>query len=181
MREHEAETSSSQLDTSNQIANNYDRQFGPIDEKRFENAKWWRNLNRWMSVVGFLIIAAIVCFPLRLSSTFTDIYRSFLSSFPSEKDGAAHNLPLLIYTNIYPLLPTSAKYSAYFFDLHTHSKYILRHLHGFSCIHRSPRPNTASHSFLVTDIERNFLGSVKILMTTSNLSYLERIHVRQIT
>ncbi|EPE29700.1 hypothetical protein GLAREA_00860 [Glarea lozoyensis ATCC 20868] len=60
MREHEAETSSSQLDTSNQIANNYDRQFGRIDEKRFENAKWWRNLNRWMSVVGFLIIAAII-------------------------------------------------------------------------------------------------------------------------
>jgi hypothetical protein len=60
MREHEADNSSSQLDTSNQVANNYDRRFGPIDEKRFENAKWWRNLNRWMSVVGFLIIAAIV-------------------------------------------------------------------------------------------------------------------------
>jgi hypothetical protein len=60
MREHEADNSSSQLDTSNQNATNYDRRFGPIDEKRFENAKWWRNLNRWMSVVGFLIIAAIV-------------------------------------------------------------------------------------------------------------------------
>jgi hypothetical protein len=64
MREHEADNSSSQLDTSNQVANNYDRRFGPIDEKRFENAKWWRNLNRWMSLVGFLIIAAVVRSPV---------------------------------------------------------------------------------------------------------------------
>jgi hypothetical protein len=60
MREHEADNSSSQLDTTNQISNDYTRRYGTIDEKRFENAKWWRNLNRWMSVVGFLIIAAIV-------------------------------------------------------------------------------------------------------------------------
>ncbi|KAK0711164.1 hypothetical protein B0H67DRAFT_277436 [Lasiosphaeris hirsuta] len=31
-----------------------------IDETRYENAHWWRNLNRAMSVVGLLIIGAIV-------------------------------------------------------------------------------------------------------------------------
>ncbi|CAG8952034.1 hypothetical protein HYFRA_00000770 [Hymenoscyphus fraxineus] len=41
-------------------SHDFDRRFGPIDEKRFENARWWRNLNRWMSLVGLLIIAAIV-------------------------------------------------------------------------------------------------------------------------
>ncbi|PQE11914.1 serine-rich protein [Rutstroemia sp. NJR-2017a BVV2] len=40
----------------------YAREFGPLDEARFESAKWWRMLNRWMSIVGLLIIAAIVSF-----------------------------------------------------------------------------------------------------------------------
>ena len=31
-----------------------------IDEARYENARWWRNLNRLMCIVGALIIAAIV-------------------------------------------------------------------------------------------------------------------------
>ncbi|KAK3322350.1 hypothetical protein B0H66DRAFT_619884 [Apodospora peruviana] len=31
-----------------------------IDETRFESARWWRNLNRIMSVVGLLIIGAII-------------------------------------------------------------------------------------------------------------------------
>ncbi|KAM3071905.1 hypothetical protein ACMFMG_008372 [Clarireedia jacksonii] len=38
----------------------YAREFGPLDEARFVSAKWWRMLNRWMSIVGLLIIAAIV-------------------------------------------------------------------------------------------------------------------------
>lgn len=33
----------------------------PVDERRYENARWWRSLNRLMSIVGVLIIAAIVC------------------------------------------------------------------------------------------------------------------------
>ena len=32
----------------------------PIDIARYENARWWRNVNRTMSVIGLLIIAAIV-------------------------------------------------------------------------------------------------------------------------
>ncbi|KAM7204025.1 hypothetical protein V8F20_003723 [Naviculisporaceae sp. PSN 640] len=31
-----------------------------VDETRFESARWWRNLNRIMSVVGLLIIGAVV-------------------------------------------------------------------------------------------------------------------------
>ncbi|KAK1835195.1 hypothetical protein QBC39DRAFT_250788 [Podospora conica] len=31
-----------------------------VDETRFESARWWRNLNRIMSVVGLLIIGAII-------------------------------------------------------------------------------------------------------------------------
>ena len=37
-----------------------DRDVGAIDENRYENARWWRNVNRIMSLVGLLIIAAIV-------------------------------------------------------------------------------------------------------------------------
>ncbi|KAG0648549.1 hypothetical protein D0Z07_5407 [Hyphodiscus hymeniophilus] len=43
-----------------QAPNDYTRQFGPMDEARYESAKWWRNLNRWMSLVGVLIIAAVI-------------------------------------------------------------------------------------------------------------------------
>ena len=32
----------------------------PVDERRYENARWWRSLNRLMSIVGVLIIATIV-------------------------------------------------------------------------------------------------------------------------
>ncbi|OIW33330.1 hypothetical protein CONLIGDRAFT_169936 [Coniochaeta ligniaria NRRL 30616] len=39
---------------------NYEHQFHVLDETRYESAKWWRNLNRVMSVVGLLIIGAIV-------------------------------------------------------------------------------------------------------------------------
>ncbi|TVY29051.1 hypothetical protein LHYA1_G002247 [Lachnellula hyalina] len=60
MRERDVENSTSNLDNSNDYANDFARQFGPVDEIRFESAKWWRNLNRWMSIVGLLIIAAVV-------------------------------------------------------------------------------------------------------------------------
>lgn len=36
------------------------REFGPMDEARYESARWWRKLNRWMSGVGVIIIAVIV-------------------------------------------------------------------------------------------------------------------------
>lgn len=30
------------------------------DESKYESARWWRNLNRLMSVVGLLIIGAVI-------------------------------------------------------------------------------------------------------------------------
>lgn len=46
------------------------RKFNALEEARYESAVWWRKLNRWMSLVGILIIAAIVSllFPLLLRS-----------------------------------------------------------------------------------------------------------------
>ncbi|KAI0166401.1 hypothetical protein GGR57DRAFT_24770 [Xylariaceae sp. FL1272] len=31
----------------------------PVDDSRFQSARWWRNLNRFMSVIGLLILGAI--------------------------------------------------------------------------------------------------------------------------
>lgn len=39
------------------------RHFRPMDEARYENAKWWRRLNRGMSVVGLFLLGAIVSLP----------------------------------------------------------------------------------------------------------------------
>jgi hypothetical protein len=36
------------------------RQKYAVDESRYESARWWRNLNRGMSIVGLLIIGAVV-------------------------------------------------------------------------------------------------------------------------
>lgn len=41
-------------------AHEYERHIESVDELRYENARWWRMLNRIMSVVGLLIIAAVV-------------------------------------------------------------------------------------------------------------------------
>lgn len=60
MRERDTEQSRSNLDGSNDYENDFVRQFGPADEIRYESAKWWRNLNRWMSLVGIAIIIAAV-------------------------------------------------------------------------------------------------------------------------
>ena len=40
----------------------------PMDEARWESARRWRNINRAMSVVGLLIIGAIVSIPPNVSS-----------------------------------------------------------------------------------------------------------------
>jgi len=37
----------------------FKRQMAQADEVRFQSAKWWRTLNRAMSVVGLLLLAAI--------------------------------------------------------------------------------------------------------------------------
>ena len=62
----ERDNSRSNLDSSHdrenehETPNDYTRQFGPMDEARYESAKWWRRLNRYMSFVGVLVLAAIV-------------------------------------------------------------------------------------------------------------------------
>ncbi|KUJ11788.1 uncharacterized protein LY89DRAFT_234471 [Mollisia scopiformis] len=56
----ERDNSTSNLDSSNDVPNDYARQFGPMDEVRYESAKWWRGLNRWMSILGLLVIVAVV-------------------------------------------------------------------------------------------------------------------------
>lgn len=56
----ERDNSTSNLDSSNDVPNDYARQFGPMDEVRYESAKWWRGLNRWMSILGVLVVIAVV-------------------------------------------------------------------------------------------------------------------------
>lgn len=48
--------------TSPNVAHDLEKAVGSIDQARYENARWWRNINRIMAVVGILIIAAIVRF-----------------------------------------------------------------------------------------------------------------------
>jgi len=62
MNMQERDHSTSNLESGNDISNDYAHEFGPVDEARYESAKWWRRLNRWMSLVGILIIVVIVSF-----------------------------------------------------------------------------------------------------------------------
>ena len=43
-----------------QILEDLEQQLGAVDEARYENARWWRNINRVMSGFGVLIIVAII-------------------------------------------------------------------------------------------------------------------------
>ncbi|KAL9116347.1 MAG: hypothetical protein Q9187_007128 [Circinaria calcarea] len=58
--------------TSPDIAHDLEKAVGPIDQARYENARWWRKINHIMAVVGILIIAAIVSV---LPPVFTPIQR----------------------------------------------------------------------------------------------------------
>lgn len=61
MREmRERDTSTSNLDSSNEAVNEYARHVRPMDEARYESARWWRQLNRIMSFIGMLIIGTII-------------------------------------------------------------------------------------------------------------------------
>jgi hypothetical protein len=53
------DTRTSRLDYEGMIA----RDAASIEKGRYERARWWRNVNRVMSVVGLLIIGAIVSPP----------------------------------------------------------------------------------------------------------------------
>ena len=43
-----------------QMLEDLEKQLGVVDEARYENARWWRNINRIMSGFGVLIIVAII-------------------------------------------------------------------------------------------------------------------------
>ena len=43
-----------------QFDRDLEKQLDPIDEACYENARWWRNINRVLSAFGILIIIAIV-------------------------------------------------------------------------------------------------------------------------
>lgn len=43
-----------------QMLQDLEKQLGAVDEARYENARWWRNINRVMSGFGVLIIVAII-------------------------------------------------------------------------------------------------------------------------
>ena len=43
-----------------QVLEDLEKQLGAVDEARYENARWWRNINRIISGFGVLIIIAII-------------------------------------------------------------------------------------------------------------------------
>lgn len=45
----------------------FDHQFGPVVDKSFQKANWWRNLNRVMSGVGTLLIGVIIALAILAS------------------------------------------------------------------------------------------------------------------
>jgi hypothetical protein len=49
-----------------EIERDLEKALGVAGGARYENARWWRNLNRGMSVLGVLILAAIVSAPRKL-------------------------------------------------------------------------------------------------------------------
>jgi len=42
------------------IERQFQNRFGPVIDKSYQKANWWRNLNRIMSAVGTLLIGVIV-------------------------------------------------------------------------------------------------------------------------
>ena len=53
-----------------QVEVDLEKQLNPIDQARYENARWWRTINRILSAFGILIIIAIVSLIMTLSGIF---------------------------------------------------------------------------------------------------------------
>lgn len=47
------------------LAEDLEKHLDPIDEARYENTRWWRNINRIMSPIGIVIVVAVVSSPDR--------------------------------------------------------------------------------------------------------------------
>ncbi|CAD6578542.1 MAG: hypothetical protein ASARMPRED_008753 [Alectoria sarmentosa] len=43
-----------------QVLEDLEKQLGAVDEARYENARWWRNINRVMSGFGVLVLVAVI-------------------------------------------------------------------------------------------------------------------------
>lgn len=56
----ERDSSATGLGIAAQQAENLDQRVAPIDDTRYQSARWWRNLNRIMSVIGLLILGTII-------------------------------------------------------------------------------------------------------------------------
>ncbi|CAI6328319.1 unnamed protein product [Periconia digitata] len=60
-------TSKKPRDSQMDIERQLERNFGPVDDKSFKKATWWRNLNRVMSGLGTLLIGAIIALAILAS------------------------------------------------------------------------------------------------------------------
>jgi hypothetical protein len=60
---HEPTPTPSQMDLERQLA----RQLGPVDDRSYQKAMWWRNLNRIMSALGTLLIGVIIALAILAS------------------------------------------------------------------------------------------------------------------
>ena len=78
-----------------------ERDVHAIDEERYDSARWWRNLNRALSVLGLFIIGVFVSFP-RLCFSFPLLCLSFprlysssprLYYYPSSSSGSRRPFP----------------------------------------------------------------------------------------
>ncbi|KAL8721785.1 MAG: hypothetical protein Q9225_001585 [Loekoesia sp. 1 TL-2023] len=53
-------TDTAEAATAVHLTGDLEKRLGMVDEARYENARWWRNLNRLMCILGVLIIVAII-------------------------------------------------------------------------------------------------------------------------
>ncbi|KAI9793388.1 MAG: hypothetical protein M1816_000280 [Peltula sp. TS41687] len=51
---------SSRIISSSRIEDMFEKKLNPIDQARYDSARWWRNLNRILSLLGLLILGAII-------------------------------------------------------------------------------------------------------------------------
>ena len=50
-------------DTDSELESTLRMRLFDVERRRYENARWWRNLNRWMNPLGLVILTIVVCGP----------------------------------------------------------------------------------------------------------------------
>ena len=48
-------------DTDSELESTLRMRLFDVERRRYENARWWRNLNRWMNPLGLVILTIVVC------------------------------------------------------------------------------------------------------------------------